>query len=153
MIRRNRIVLLALGCWLVGSIPASAAPSGGMPQLKGEWHPAVGNGAVYQMEERGRPSMTWEIAVVGHESVNTPAGIFVCDHYQTQGTGGPFDVWVTSSVSPYGLVKMTSPRTTVTLSKLVKGAKSRITETPQKLEIPQMPGLSEMMERGRRSQR
>lgn len=209
--QKIRIALIAL-CAVVSSVaPVSAAPrSGGIPHFKGEWHPAVGAGAVYQLEQKGQPPMTWEVAVVGKEGdgywienrttvpqeaiakmlltkagpqrfivkaagqpamelpamqaqgmpetdlknkakligkeqVTTPAGTFACEHYQVQDRSGTADVWVASSVSPYGLVKMTSKDATVTLSKLVKGAKARITETPQKIEMPQMPSLADLM--------
>lgn len=209
MIHKSRIALIAV-CFLAAvSAPALAARSGGPPQFKGDWHPVVGAGGVYQLEQKGQPSMTWEITVVGQEAgaywvenrmsvpqemiskmligpgqvkrfivkaagqpamelpvlqaqgapqtdlkqtaklvgreqVSTPAGSFSCDHYQTQERSGTTDVWVTQSVSPYGLVKMTSRETTLTLAKVVSGAKSRITETPQKIEMPQMPDFSKM---------
>jgi len=202
MIRKIQVALLALCSLAFGTVPAPAASSGGIPQIKGEWHPTVGAGAVYQLEQKGQPAMTWEIAVVGqeanaywienrtsvpgeaiskmlmapgqvkrlivkaegqpamefpaqaagapqtdlkqtaklvgHEQITTPAGTFGCDHYQILERGGPTDVWVTPSVSPYGLVKMTSSGITLTLAKVVKGAKSRITETPQKIEMPNL---------------
>ena len=216
MNRISPIAFIVLMGVALAAAPASAArsQSGGMPDFRGEWHPVVGAGAVYQVEGRGQPAMTVEIAVVGQEAggywienrvsapeenimkmlvtqgspkrlivkgagqpamelpvnmqaqvipdtdlkqkakqvgkeqVSTPAGTFSCDHYQMQ-ERGTVDVWVTESVSPYGLVKMTSRDATMTLAKVVKGAKSRITETPQKLEIPQMPSLSDMMGGGR----
>ncbi len=200
MIQKSRIALVVLCSLAFGSVPALAASSGGIPQFKGEWHPVVGAGAVYQMEQKGQPAMSWEIVVVGqeadaywienrmnvpqetvskmliapgqvkrlivktagqpamefpvmqaqgfpqtdlkqtaklvgHEQITTSAGTFACDHYQVQEQGGPADVWVTPSVSPYGLVKLTSSGMTLTLAKVVKEAKSRITETPQKLDL------------------
>lgn len=51
---------------------------------------------------------------------------------------------MTATVSPYGLVKMTTPETTMTLQKVITGAKTQITETPQKLQIPQIPGMPGM---------
>ena len=213
MSRSVRIALTVLCVFTVSSTPSFAARSGseGMLQFRGDWHPVVGAGAVYQMETKGRPPLSMEIAVVGQEAggywienrmngpqemiskmlvtpagpqrmivkaagqpamelpvnlqavqapqtdlkqtaklvgkeqITTPAGTFACDHYQMNERGGTVDAWVASSVSPYGLVKMTSRDMTMTLAQVVKGAKSRITETPQKMEMPGMPNLSELM--------
>lgn len=38
------------------------------------------------------------------------------------------------------------------LSKLITGAKTRITETPQKFEIPDMPGMEEIMKQMKEQQ-
>lgn len=212
MSKNARIGLLAFLSLTVIAAPQAMAARGqqGGPMFKGGWHPKVGAGAVYQLEQSGQPPMEMEIAVVGQEeggywvetrmftpeemiskalivpgqvkrtivkaagqpamempamsapkvpetdidkdakligreSVTTPAGTFSCDHYQTQGSGGTADVWVAAQISPYGLVKMTGQGTTMLLSKVVTGARSRITETPQKIEMPDMPGMEEMM--------
>lgn len=187
--------------------------------FKGGWHPKVGSGAVYQIEQRGQPPMSWEVAVVGQEaggywvethvaapeqmttkalvapggvqrvivksggepamelpgmsagqgmpetgiekaakligkeSVSTPAGTFSCDHYQTKDGSGTADVWVAENVSPYGLVKMTGPGTTMVLSRLITDTRTRITETPQKIELPGMADLSDMMKQMEEGQR
>ncbi len=76
---------------------------------------------------------------IGSEPVTTSAGTFTCEHYRVPDEGGTADVWVTTEVSPYGLVKMTSPRMSMTLQRVITGATTRITETPQKLQMPQMP--------------
>ncbi len=83
--------------------------------------------------------------LVGKESVSTPAGTFSCDHYQVREAGGTTDVWVAPQVSPYGLVKVSGPGTQMILSRLITGARTRITETPQKLEMPGMVDLSDLM--------
>ena len=214
MNRPIRIALTAFSVFALASAPSFAAypRSGGVPQFRGDWHPVVGNGAVYQMETKGQPAISMEIDVVGQEAggywienrmnapeemiskmlvtpsgpqrlivkasgqpamelpvnlqaqqapqtdlkqtaklvgkekITTPAGTFACDHYQmNEQRSGTVDAWVTAAVSPYGLVKMTSRETTMTLAKVVKGATSRITETPQKIEMPKMPSLSDLM--------
>lgn len=81
---------------------------------------------------------------LGQERVTTPAGAFVCDRYRVAEGGETVDVWVTAKVSPYGLVKMASPTMTMTLQKILTGVKTRITETPQKFELPQMLGMPGM---------
>ena len=217
MSRSIRIALTAMCAFALSSAPSFAARSGsgGMPQFRGDWHPVVGAGAVYQVDSKGQTGMSWEIAVVGQEAggywienrmstpeesimkmlmttagpqrlilkaagqpamempitpqsrqmpetnlkqtakligkeqITTPAGTFSCDHYQMNERGGTVDTWMTASVSPYGLVKMTSRDSTITLAKVVKGAKSRITETPQKIEIPKMPSLTDLMNKQR----
>lgn len=78
---------------------------------------------------------------LGQEQVTTPAGTFTCEHYRVTESSGPADVWVTTDVSPYGLVKMTSPEVTMTLQRVITGAKTRITETPQQFQMPQMPNM------------
>ncbi|MCM8794365.1 MAG: hypothetical protein NC819_00960 [Candidatus Omnitrophica bacterium] len=181
--------------------------------FRGDWHPVVGSGAVYQYSDGGKDSQEWKIAVVGQEAggywvenrmgsgrdetitkilvvqgtpkraimkagkepaiemplnmmgssapstnlkqtatligketISTPAGNFVCDHYQDDDRGNVVDVWVTPKVSPYGLVKMTSKGMNMVLSKVITGATSRITETPQRLDMPEgMPNLSDLM--------
>lgn len=70
------------------------------------------------------------VELVGQESVTTPAGTFACQHYRAKNSPG--DYWVSEKVSPWGLVKMTSQDTNMTLLRVISGAKSRITGTPQK---------------------
>ena len=78
---------------------------------------------------------------LGDEQVTTPAGTFACKHYRVTESNGPADVWIAADVSPYGLVKMTSPEVTMTLQRLITGARTRITETPQQLQVPNMPNV------------
>ena len=75
---------------------------------------------------------------IGQESITTPAGTFLCDHYQVP----EGDVWVAASVSPYGIVKMTGPGMTMVLQKVVSGATTQIQETPQKISMPTMDNAS-----------
>jgi len=70
---------------------------------------------------------------VGSESVTVPAGTFDCDHYRKQTQGGPVDVWVSTKVSPYGTVKMTSGEMTMVLEKVLSNEASHIQGEPQKL--------------------
>ena len=78
---------------------------------------------------------------LGEEQVTTQAGTFACKHYRVTESSGPADVWVATDVSPYGLVKMTSSEVTMTLQRIITGAKTRITETPQPFQMPQMPNM------------
>jgi len=77
--------------------------------------------------------------LVGTESVTVPAGTFSCQHYRSQGSNGPSDVWVSMEVTPYGLVKMTSADTSMVLKKVLANETSHIHGEPQKM--PDMPGM------------
>lgn len=214
--RSTAVVVIAGMSLVVGAVGASARMGrggmGGGPSFQGGWHPKVGTGAVYTIEQKGQPATSWEIAVVGaegdghwlemsmhtdegpavtktlvspsgatrmimkmgnepamempmmagkhqavqsdlektgkllgNESVTTPAGTFQCEHYQTTADGKVADAWVTREVSPYGLVKWTSTDSTITLQRVLTGVKSKITETPQSLQLP--PEVAAMMQK------
>ncbi len=72
---------------------------------------------------------------VGAEPVTVPAGTFLCDHWQKD--DGKQDVWVSSKVTPMGMVKEVSEHSTMVLTKVITGAIDHITGTPQKFD-PQM---------------
>ncbi len=75
---------------------------------------------------------------LGSESVTVPAGTFTAEHYKS---GDGADVWVSPKVSPWGLVKLTSTNSNMTLLKVVTDAKDMITGTPQVFDPSQMrPG-------------
>ena len=76
--------------------------------------------------------------LVGTESVTVPAGTFTCQHYRTQGNGrsGPSDVWISMSVTPYGLVKLTNSDTTMELKKILSNETSHIKGEPQQMQGP-----------------
>jgi hypothetical protein len=76
--------------------------------------------------------------LVGTESVTVPAGTFSCQHYRKQENSGPVDVWVSTDVSPYAMVKMTSADTTMVLKKTLTNESSHIKGEPQKMQIPGM---------------
>ncbi|MGH9795770.1 MAG: DUF4412 domain-containing protein [Candidatus Acidiferrales bacterium] len=70
---------------------------------------------------------------VGTESITTQAGTFTCEHYRNKEDGT--DIWVAEKIAPYGMVKMTSKDgTTMILTRVISGAKTRITGTPQKFD-------------------
>jgi hypothetical protein len=72
---------------------------------------------------------------IGTESITVPAGTFSCDHWTKD--DGKGDVWVSSKVSPMGMVKSVDNGQTMVLTKVITGAKSHITGTPVKFD-PQM---------------
>jgi hypothetical protein len=76
---------------------------------------------------------------LGKESITVPAGTFSCEHYRAKDSGD--DTWISSKVSPIGLVKDQSKdktRTTVLL-KTYTDAKDKITGTPQPFNPMMMP--------------
>jgi len=73
---------------------------------------------------------------LGSETVTVPAGTFTCEHYQSADGG---DVWVSTKVSPWGMVKMNSKDATMVLEKVVTDAKDMITGTPQ--QMPNFGGM------------
>jgi len=75
----------------------------------------------------------------GIESIKVPAGTFKARHLQYEGRE-TVDVWVDEKVSPYGLVKSKSKDVEITLLGYGTGAKTLITERPQKFQIPKMQG-------------
>jgi hypothetical protein len=75
----------------------------------------------------------------GTETIKVPAGTFKTQHSQYQDAEGVVDTWMYKEVSPYGMVKSVSKDTEMVLIGYGTGAKTQITETPQKFEMPQMP--------------
>lgn len=71
---------------------------------------------------------------IGTESVTTPAGTFACEHWQDTEQGGTYDVWLAKDVPPFGIVKATSPDTTMTLMRVITNAESRIKGQPRSME-------------------
>ena len=75
----------------------------------------------------------------GTESIRVPAGTFTAQHMQYQDGEIVVDTWVQKDVSPYGMVRSQSKEFEMILLGYGAGAKTLITETPQKFEMPQMP--------------
>ena len=79
----------------------------------------------------------------GTETIKVPAGTFKTQHSQYQDAEGVVDTWVYKDVSPYGMIKSQSKDHEMVLIGYGTGAKTLITETPQKFEMPQMPQIPE----------
>jgi hypothetical protein len=79
----------------------------------------------------------------GTETIKVPAGTFKTQHSQYQDAEGVVDTWMYKVVSPYGMIKSVSKDTEMVLLGYGTGAKTQITETPQKFEMPQMPQIPE----------
>jgi hypothetical protein len=82
---------------------------------------------------------------VGAETVTTPAGTFNTEHYRAK--DGSWDAWISTEVAPWGLVKSVSRGTTMTVTRLITNAQSRITGTPQRFDPAEM--MRQGMGRGR----
>lgn len=110
-----------------GSQPAMEMPMG----LMG----AMGSGMIQ------KESFNWKNSakLIGTETITTPAGSFSCQHYQTNDKGEIHDAWISNKVAPYGLIQSKTPKTTMILQKVLSGEKTKITEAPQKLDIPMGP--------------
>lgn len=80
---------------------------------------------------------------LGMESVTVPAGTFKARHWRVEDEEFWFDMWQAENVGPYGLVKSMSDDFEMVLTDHGDGAKSEITEEPEKLEIPSfsIPGF------------
>jgi len=74
----------------------------------------------------------------GSETIKVPAGTFKTQHMQYQDVE-TVDTWVYKDVSPYGMIKSQSKDMEMVLIGYGTGAKTQITETPQKFEMPQVP--------------
>jgi len=77
-----------------------------------------------------------EAELIGQETITTPAGAFACQHYRLRDRSAEF--WVSEKVPPWGLVKMTSQHSNVTLLRAISNAKTKITGTPQKFDPTEM---------------
>ena len=77
----------------------------------------------------------------GTESIKVPAGTFTARHIQYQYEELVEDSWIHKDVSPYGVVKSKSKDFEMVLLGYGTGAKTQITERPQKFELPQMPQM------------
>jgi len=77
--------------------------------------------------------------LVGTESVTVPAGTFSCQHYRKQEQNGPVDMWISTEVSPYAMVKLTGTDMTMLLKKTLTNETSHIKGEPQKMQFPGMP--------------
>lgn len=75
----------------------------------------------------------------GQEMIKVPAGMFKAQHVQYQDKEGTIDVWVYKGVAPYGVIKSQAKDMEMVLLSYGTGAKSLITETPHKMEMPQIP--------------
>jgi hypothetical protein len=113
----------------------------------------VGNEPAMEMPVMGQPkppqgkspSPKGKLVDKGMESVTVPAGTFQARHMQYQGPDGTVDSWVSEKVPPYGVVKSQAKDFEMILTGYGMNAKSLVTETPKKMQMPTMPGMPEGM--------
>ena len=104
------------------------SPEMGAVEFPVEMMGRTGQSAVHEADVRKSGEL------IGPESVTTPAGTFACQHYRGKDKDGNiYDVWVAESVAPYGLVKMTSKDSSMVLTRVITGARTRITGTPRNM--------------------
>jgi hypothetical protein len=89
-------------------------------------------------EDQGQKGNTLD---KGTESIKVPAGTFTARRIQYQFEDLVEDTWIHKDVSPYGVVKSKSKDFEMVLLGYGTGAKTQITEKPQKFEMPQMPPM------------
>ncbi len=77
-----------------------------------------------------------EMERVGTETLTTPAGTFSCEHWRKK--DGSTDVWISEKVAPWGLVKMVSKDSTMTVQSVFTDAKTHIIGTPVKFDPMEM---------------
>lgn len=85
------------------------------------------------MASNGNASKSGLGQKIGTESLTVPAGTFECDHYRAQEDGGTVDLWISTKVSPYGVVKMVRSDATMVLQKVLTNETSHIKGEPQKM--------------------
>ncbi len=73
---------------------------------------------------------------LGTETITVPAGTFVCEHYRSTANKQPSDIWISTKIHPYGLVKMSSKDVTMVLVKALTNQTSEIKGEPQKFQMP-----------------
>ena len=86
--------------------------------------------------------------LVGKETINVAAGSFATSHYRDNTERGTLDIWISETIPPLGVVKMTlapspgaqMPPVTMELSAKGKDAKPTITKTPKPFDPAMMMG-------------
>jgi hypothetical protein len=73
---------------------------------------------------------------LGTETITTPAGTFVCEHWRTNDQSS--DVWLSDKVSPWGIVKTTGKDSSLLLTRLVTDAKTKITGPVKQFDVQEM---------------
>lgn len=99
--------------------------------------PAMGMGMGREPVKSQKPA--GKVIDKGIETITVPAGTFAARHMQYQEGSDVVDAWVSEKVPPYGLIKSRARGHEMVLTGTGTGAKSLITETPKKFNIPMMP--------------
>lgn len=73
---------------------------------------------------------------VGTETITVPAGTFECEHWRSKDKKS--DIWFSTKIAPYGLVKSVSPNSSMVLTRVITDAKTRITGPVRKFDMQEM---------------
>ena len=98
-------------------------------------HPPVDMGGMAHamQSQQSKADVRANAQNMGTESITTPAGTFSCQHWHD--TKDNSDYWISDKVTPWQLVKMTgTDKNSMTLTKLITGAKTHITGTPVSMQ-------------------
>ena len=95
---------------------------------------------VNKSRQMGRPeaSAKGELIDKGAEKITVPAGTFTAQHVQLQQGNEVVETWIHKEVAPYGVIKSQSKEFEMVLLAYGTGAKTQITETPRRFEMPKM---------------
>jgi len=85
------------------------------------------------------PEPKGKIVDKGMETITVPAGTFKAQHMQYIHEKEVVDSWASDKVPPYCMVKSSAKDFEMVLTGYGTGAKTLITETPKKFEMPKMP--------------
>ena len=96
-------------------------------------------GKITGMSRRGSQIPQGKLVEKGTEKVTVPAGTFTTKHIQRQFNDYVVDAWICKDVLPYGTVKIITKNSEMVLLGCGTGAKTQLTETPQKLTMPDEP--------------
>ena len=106
--------------------------------------PAMEMPVMMSQTSKGKESVG-KIVDKGLETIKVPAGTFKTQHTQYQGKDIIVNSWIYKDVSPYGMIKSQSKDFEMVLINYGTGAKTLITETPKKFEMPAMPQMPSKM--------
>jgi hypothetical protein len=94
-------------------------------------------GMMGQRQEPQKADAREDAERVGTETITTPAGTFECEHWRVKDQSS--DVWFSDKAGPYGLVKMASRDSNMTLIRVFNNAKTKIRGTPKKFDPSGLP--------------
>jgi hypothetical protein len=126
-----------------GDEPAIEIPIAMMQQAEDESQEAEAEDRKEEKAEETEEEGTGKVKL-GEEKVKTKAGEFECTHLRVKDEEEQLDLWMNESVPFFNLVKMNSTTSSMEITGLGdSGAKTAITEEPQPMPMPGIPGKGE----------
>jgi hypothetical protein len=105
-----------------------------------------GDGQPMEMPAAGRDGRSGKTPVKkgrvldkGMETIKVPAGTFGTRHIQYVSEEGTVDTWTSDKVPPYCIVKSASKGFEMVLTGYGMGARTSVTGTPRRFQMPKMP--------------